>query len=82
MARKKYIPVEPHIVERVYDENGNEIGWIADNFVTHDEKEIQRILDEIGRIWGEACERQAREVATNTAINRAEAERLKQKEGK
>ncbi len=61
MARKKNTLIEPHIVERIYDENGNEIGWIADNFVTHNEEEIRRILDEIGRIWGESCERQARE---------------------
>lgn len=64
MARptpKEILELKPHIVEYVYDENGKEIGWIADNFVVQSQKEVDDILKELGRIWGEACARKARE---------------------
>ncbi len=53
----------PNIVKRLYDENGQEIGWIADNFVVQSSEEVDRILEEIGKIWGESCARKAREDA-------------------
>lgn len=58
MARptpKEILELKPHIVEHVYDENGKEIGWIADNFVVQTQKEVDDILKELGRIWGESC---------------------------
>ena len=64
MARKTpndILGLEPHIVQRVYDENGREIGWIADNFVVQTQQEVDRILDELGKIWGASCERKDRE---------------------
>lgn len=51
----------PNIVERFYDENGREIGWIADNFIVQSSEEVDKILEEIGKIWGESCARKARE---------------------
>lgn len=64
MARptpKEILELKPHIVEHVYDESGKEIGWIADNFVVQTQKEVDDILKELGRIWGESCNRKARE---------------------
>ena len=49
MARptpKEILELKPHIVEHVYDESG---------------KEVDDILKELGRIWGESCARKARE---------------------
>ena len=43
------------------DENGKEIGWIADNFVVQTQKEVDDILKELGKIWGDSCDRKARE---------------------
>lgn len=62
MARptpKEILETKPHIVERFYDENGRELGWIADNFVVQTQKEVDDILKELGRIWGESCARKA-----------------------
>lgn len=53
----------PHIVKRFYDEKGNEIGWIADNFVVKTQEEVDAILKEVGEIWGRSCARRARENA-------------------
>lgn len=64
MARptpQEILDTVPHIVERFYDENGREIGWIADNFVVKTQQEVDKILEELGRIWGESCDRKARE---------------------
>ena len=64
MARatpQEILATVPHIVERFYDENGREIGWIADNFVVKTQQEVDKILDELGKIWGDSCERKARE---------------------
>ena len=47
MARptpKEILELKPHIVEHVYNENGKEIGWIADNFVVQTQKEVDDIL--------------------------------------
>lgn len=71
MARatpKEILETVPHIVERFYDENGRELGWIADNFVVQTQKEVDDILKELGKIWGESCARKAREeLITNQA---------------
>lgn len=64
MARatpQEVLSTVPHIVERYYDENGREIGWIADNFVVKTQQEVDKILEELGKIWGESCDRKARE---------------------
>ena len=64
MARatpQEVLATEPHIVERFYDENGREIGWIADNFVVKTQQEVDKILEELGKIWGDSCDRKARE---------------------
>ena len=64
MARptpKEILETKPHIVERFYDENGRELGWIADNFVVQTQKEVDDILKELGKIWGDSCDRKARE---------------------
>ena len=64
MARptpKEVLETVPHIVERFYDENGRELGWIADNFVVQTQKEVDDILKELGKIWGESCARKDRE---------------------
>ncbi|MGN0686803.1 MAG: hypothetical protein ACI4KA_01700 [Oscillospiraceae bacterium] len=64
MARanpQEILDTEPHIVERFYDENGREIGWIADNFVVKTQQEVDNILEELGKIWGESYDRKARE---------------------
>ena len=47
MARptpKEILELKPHIVEHVYDENGKEIGWIADNFVVQTQKECLYLI--------------------------------------
>lgn len=67
MARptpEEILAMKPHIVERFYDEKGREIGWIADDFVVKTQKEVDDILKELGRIWGESCARKAREKYT------------------
>lgn len=64
MARatpQEVLATEPHIVERFYDENGREIGWIADNFVVKTQQEVDKILEELGKIWGDSCARKDRE---------------------
>ncbi len=64
MARatpQEILATEPHIVERFYDENGREIGWIADNFVVKTQQEVDKILEELGKIWGDSCARKDRE---------------------
>ena len=64
MARatpQEVLATKPHIVERFYDENGREIGWIADNFVVKTQQEVDKILEELGKIWGDSCDRKARE---------------------
>ncbi len=71
MARptpKEILETKPHIVEHIYNENGRELGWIADNFVVQTQQEVDEILDELGRIWGGACARKSCEtqVAPNT----------------
>ena len=64
---QEVLETKPNIVERFYDENGMELGWIADNFVVQTQKEVDDILKSLGRIWGESCARQAREEhVTNT----------------
>lgn len=60
---KDILELVPHIVKRYYDENGREIGWVADNFVVKTQEEVDEILKEIGKIWGESCARRAREAA-------------------
>ncbi len=68
MARptpKEVLETVPHIVERFNDpESGRELGWIADNFVVQTQKEVNDILKELGKIWGESCARKAREELT------------------
>ncbi len=64
MARptpKEILELKPHIVEYHYNEDGKEIGWIADNFVVQTQKEVDDILKELGKIWGDSCARKARE---------------------
>ena len=64
MARatpQEVLATEPHIVERFYDENGREMGWIADNFVVKTQQEVDKILEELGKIWGDSCARKDRE---------------------
>ena len=64
MARatpQEVLATEPHIVERFYDENGREIGWIADNFVVKTQQEVDKILEELGKIWGDSRARKDRE---------------------
>ncbi len=65
MARttpKEVLETVPHIVERFYDpESGRLLGWIADNYVVKTQKEVDDILKELGKIWGESCARKARE---------------------
>lgn len=66
MARytpEEIVNFDPHIVKRCYDENGNEIGWIADNFVVQTQEEVDAILKEAGEIWGRSCARRAFENA-------------------
>ena len=53
----------PHIVKRFYDENGNEIGWIADNYVVKTQEEVDEILKGVAKIWADYCMRKAREAA-------------------
>lgn len=68
MARARNTPKEvletvPHIVERIYDENGREIMWIADNYVVKTQEEVDEILKEVSKIWSRACARKARQEA-------------------
>ena len=64
MARptpKEILELKPHIVAYHDNEDGKEIGWIADNFVVQTQKEVDDILKELGKIWGDSCDRKARE---------------------
>ena len=64
MARptpKEILELKPHILVYHYNEDGKEIGWIADNFVVQTQKEVDDILKELGKIWGDSCDRKARE---------------------
>lgn len=68
MAKRINTPEEvvntvPHIVRRFYDENGKEIGWIADNYVVKTQEEVDAILDAVSDIWSRACARRAMEQA-------------------
>lgn len=74
MARARNTPEEvlntvPHIVERIYDENGREIAWIADNYVVKTQEEVDEILREVSKIWSRACAAKARREALEAAKN-------------
>ena len=65
MARRataeSVLPTIPHIAEKIYSENGQLLGYIADNFVVETEDAAKKILDGVGKMRGESCARKARE---------------------
>lgn len=65
MPRRKFVPPEkPHVVKKIYDENGRYLGCICDDYCKDTTpEEVQRILDRIGELWGDAIKRGA---VTNT----------------
>ena len=50
---------EPHIVQVIYDKDGRRIGAIADNYVVKTKAEVNQILDNIARIYGDHLRRKA-----------------------
>ena len=58
MARttpKEVIETTPNIIRRIYDENGRETGFIADNFAVCTDEETEDILKQIGKLRGNSC---------------------------
>ena len=52
---KEIIETTPNIIRRIYDENSRETGFIADNFAVCTDEEIEDILKQIGKLWGNSC---------------------------
>lgn len=52
---KEVIETTPNIIRRIHDENGRETGFIADNFTVCTDEEIEDILKQIGKLWGNSC---------------------------
>lgn len=68
-TRRKATPEEianfkPHIVKRFYDDKGNLLGWIADDFVVKTQEEVDAILDEVSDIWSRHCANKAAEAVS------------------
>lgn len=63
MKKKNIQPEEPHIVQIIYNEKGERIGAIADNYCVKTPEEVQAILDRCGEIYGESLRRKAERAA-------------------
>lgn len=50
---------EPHIVQIVYDKNVRRMGAVADNYVVKENAEVEQILENIARIYGNHLRRKA-----------------------
>ncbi len=50
---------EPHIVQIVYDKNVRRMGAVADNYVVKEKAEVEQILENIARIYGNHLRRKA-----------------------
>lgn len=63
MRNKHDINEVPHIVKVIYNDKGERIGAIADNYCVKTKEEVDAILERCGKIYGESLQRKAERAA-------------------
>ncbi len=66
--KKNKIPEEPHIVQVFYNDKGERIGAIADNYCVKTKEEVDAILDRCGQIYGNSLRRKAERAALESEL--------------